>query len=157
MDNQPGVTIAKESRRIPWKRGLALLLAGIVISLWFAITPDGLLGKADAVGYAVCHRIDLRSFHIGDRPLPLCARCSGMYLGFALAAGYFWLRGRGRAGGYPSKAVTVVLAFFLLAIGLMLVVLVGTNLLFPPIPPEDQDLNRIFRPVRARMVDLSGH
>ena len=51
---------------------------------WLLNTPAGLLGKADAVGYAVCHRIDLRSFNLGERQMPLCARCTGMYLGAVL-------------------------------------------------------------------------
>ena len=65
------------------KAGLALAV-GLVLLGWLLNTPPGLLGKADAIGYAVCHRIDLRSFHLGERALPLCARCSGMYLGAML-------------------------------------------------------------------------
>lgn len=99
---------------IPWRRGLVLLFALLATGTWLAITPEGLLGKADAIGYAVCHRIDLRSFHLGVRALPLCARCSGMYLGFALAAGFLWLRGSGRAGGFPPRALSIVFGFFLL-------------------------------------------
>jgi uncharacterized membrane protein len=59
-------------------------VVGLVFIGWLINTPTGLLGKADAVGYAVCHRIDVRSFHLGERPLPLCARCSGMYLAAVL-------------------------------------------------------------------------
>jgi uncharacterized membrane protein len=58
-----------------------ILAAILVITGWLVETPPGLFGKADAVGYAVCHRIDERSLQIGDRQLPLCARCTGMYLG----------------------------------------------------------------------------
>ena len=59
--------------------------AAVLVFLGFLmVAPPGLLGKADALGYAVCHRIDARSFHIGTRQLPLCARCSGMYLGALL-------------------------------------------------------------------------
>ncbi len=59
------------------------------------------MGKADAIGYAVCHRIEHRSFFLDDRQLPLCARCTGMYLG-ALTTVLFQLP-RGKAGGIPSK------------------------------------------------------
>ena len=51
----------------------------LVFTVWFYITPPGLLGKADAIGYAICHRIGERSFQIGDRQLPLCARCTGEF------------------------------------------------------------------------------
>ena len=43
-------------------------IAGVLILAYFLyFTPPGLLGKADALGYAVCHRIDERSFHIDGR------------------------------------------------------------------------------------------
>ena len=60
---------------------LVIAAALLVFIGWFINTPAGLFGKADAIGYAVCHRIGERSFHIGSMQLPLCARCSGMYLG----------------------------------------------------------------------------
>src|SRR5450759_1456011 len=66
---------------------LVIAAAVLVFTGWFINTPPGLLGKADAIGYAVCHRISERSFHIGSIQLPLCARCSGMYLGAVTRAG----------------------------------------------------------------------
>ncbi|TLN16742.1 DUF2085 domain-containing protein [bacterium] len=95
--------------------GKLLLVAFIALLglLWLTFTPDGLLGKADAVGYAVCHRIDLRSFHLGERPLPLCARCSGMYLG-ALGGALYQLR-RGRRGGLPPMRLAIPLGLLVLA------------------------------------------
>lgn len=88
---------------------IAILLLG-----WLLNTPAGLLGKADALGYAVCHRIDLRSYHLGDRQLPLCVRCSGMYLGAMLGLAYQALTRR-RAGGFPTRSVWAVYAVFILA------------------------------------------
>lgn len=85
-----------------------VVLGVAVILIWLAGTPNGLLGKADALGYAVCHRIDLRSFHIGERALPLCARCSGMYLGVLLSLGYFALRRR-KAALFPPKHLLIPL------------------------------------------------
>jgi uncharacterized membrane protein len=87
---------------------VSLLLLG-----WLLNTPAGLLGKADAVGYAVCHRIDVRSFHLGERQLPLCARCTGMYLGAVLGLAYQQVLSR-RRGGTPGRAVIVVLAVLVL-------------------------------------------
>jgi uncharacterized membrane protein len=80
----------------------------IITALWLALTPEGLLGKMDAIGYAVCHRIDMRSFHLGKRTLPLCARCTGMYLG-ALTTFLYFGATAGRAGLYPSKGIIAVL------------------------------------------------
>jgi uncharacterized membrane protein len=89
---------------------LALLLAG-----WLLGTPPGLLGKADAVGYAVCHRIETRSFHIGDRTIPLCARCTGMYLGAVLGLVYQGFTAGRKRAGMPPKLVLAVLAVLGLA------------------------------------------
>lgn len=96
--------------RRAWAPRLALILLALaVLLIWLIYTPHGLLGKADAVGYAVCHRIDLRSFHLGDRPLPLCSRCTGMYLGSTLAFVYLLARGRGWAGQFPPRRLLAVL------------------------------------------------
>lgn len=88
-----------------WKL-LVILAFGLTLLAWLLNTPPGLLGKADAIGYAVCHRIDLRSFHLGDRQLPLCTRCSGMYLGAMLGLTYQFIVGRRRAG-MPSWKIIV--------------------------------------------------
>jgi uncharacterized membrane protein len=99
-------------------RGILALLKPILIVLmilvlvsWVEITPPGILGKADAVGYAVCHRIPARSFKIGDLPMPLCARCTGMHLG-ALAGLLYQLRFRKR-GGMPTRKIMAALGLFL--------------------------------------------
>lgn len=102
---------ARGERVLPLPPRLLLTLAILITAVWMLLTPGGLLGKADAVGYAVCHRIDLRSFHLGDRTLPLCSRCTGMYLGslFTLLAFMIF---RGKAGAYPSKSLQIVLIGF---------------------------------------------
>lgn len=94
-------------RQIPWQR-ISYFVAGALLIGWLLNTPEGLLGKADAVGYAVCHRIDLRSFHLGDRQFALCARCTGQYLGAVLGFGYQLALGRRRAGQPPWTALAVL-------------------------------------------------
>lgn len=101
------------------QKGLPYLVVFSVAALllvWMVAVPAGLLGKADAVGYAVCHRIDVRSFHLGERQLPLCARCTGMYLGAAVGLVYQYVRSR-RGGAFPPRRVWAVLALFLVAFG----------------------------------------
>jgi uncharacterized membrane protein len=39
-----------------------------------------------AVGSLVCHQLRERSFHLWGAHLPVCARCTGIYLGAALGA-----------------------------------------------------------------------
>lgn len=92
--------------RFPWN-GIVLLAVIVLLVGWLLNTPAGLLGKADAVGYAVCHRIDLRSFHLGERQLPLCARCSGMYLGAMLGLLYQAKLGSRKAGTPPRRVIAL--------------------------------------------------
>jgi uncharacterized membrane protein len=105
--------------RFPSK-GRALLLATLAALLiigWTA-APPGLLGKADAIGYAVCHRIDLRSFHLGDRQLPLCARCTGTFLGAIVGALLLAAFGRGRSSVWPSRGILIALGLTVIGWGL---------------------------------------
>ena len=98
---------------IRWLVPLAALAA---FAAWMYIAPPGLLGKADAVGYAVCHRIGERSFHIGDRQLPLCARCSGTF-GAAAISMLFLAVTSGKRSGLPDKKFYPFFLLFFLAFG----------------------------------------
>jgi uncharacterized membrane protein len=92
---------------------LVIFAAGLLFIGWLLNTPPGLLGKADAVGYAVCHRIESRSFAIADRPLPLCARCTGMYLGAVIGLLYQSFTSPRRTGT-PAKSTWIPLALLVL-------------------------------------------
>jgi uncharacterized membrane protein len=102
------------ARALPW---LVVLVGLVALLSWLLNTPPGLLGKADAIGYAICHRLDFRSFHLGDRQLPLCARCTGIYLGVLLGMLTLTALGRGRAGGLPAGRVLLVLVGFIALMG----------------------------------------
>jgi uncharacterized membrane protein len=95
------------------KWGLVLTV-GLLLVGWLLNTPPELLGKADAVGYAVCHRIDVRSFHLGQRAMPLCARCTGMYLGALLGLVYQALLAP-RRGRLPSLRAWILLGLLVAA------------------------------------------
>jgi uncharacterized membrane protein len=91
--------------------------AGLLLVGWLLYAPPGILGKADALGYAVCHRISERSFHIIERPMPLCARCSGMYLGALVGLIFQGMLSWRKASGPPWKLVPFF-AFLFLAFAL---------------------------------------
>jgi len=101
----------KLARLMKWIIPVASLIA-IVAFLY--ISPPGLLGKADAVGYAICHRIDARSFHIHDRQLPMCARDTGTFTSAALTLIFLALI-KPKYGGMPAKKIAFALAAFFLA------------------------------------------
>jgi uncharacterized membrane protein len=96
---------------------LVIVAALFVFIGWFISTPPGFFGKADAIGYSVCHRISERSFHIGSYQLPLCARCSGMYLGAVTGLVFQSIIGWKRLK-IPHWSIISVLVVFLIAFGI---------------------------------------
>ncbi|NOY97889.1 MAG: DUF2085 domain-containing protein [Chloroflexi bacterium] len=92
---------------------LVPLAAITVLAGWLYVAPPGILGKADSIGYAVCHRISERSFHIGERQLPLCARDTGTFTGAAVGLLFMALVSRKRSGMPPRKLI-IPLALFAL-------------------------------------------
>jgi uncharacterized membrane protein len=111
MDTIPTQTTFQKIARV-----MVPIAAVIAIAAWMYISPEGALGKLDAIGYAVCHRIDARSFHIGDRQLPLCARCTGEFYAAGLAL-LFQLFISGKRNKFPSRGILAVLFGFFVAFG----------------------------------------
>ncbi len=118
------------ARRAAWsgrfaRRGgvlLAVLVALLVMGFYTVTNPANLAGShlldsADWTGYAVCHRITARSFTINGRALPLCARCTGMYLGVMLTFVVMLLSGRLRRSEFPPLPVLLVLIGFIGVMG----------------------------------------
>jgi uncharacterized membrane protein len=73
--------------------GVIVLIAPLVAFLavaWVAlivagpILPPAPAGILYAFGSRICHQISARSFHLGASQLPVCARCLGIYAGFAI-------------------------------------------------------------------------
>jgi uncharacterized membrane protein len=99
---------------VPGDRLLAILAVAAILALLLA-PPHSVLDKADRAAFAVCHRIPDRSFTVAGHPLPLCARCSGTYLGALAGIAVLVLRGRGRASLLPAPRYLAVIGIFLAA------------------------------------------
>ena len=97
---------------------LPTLLAAAAVITFLTVTPAGLLNKTRMVGYAVCHQIESHSFVIGGRQLPLCARCTGTFVGAII--GFFGqavvLRRR-RTGAFPPSLVIASLVLSIVLLG----------------------------------------
>ena len=105
-------TIVQKDR--PWVIGLTVLLA-VLVATWLLVTPSGWWEKIRLLGYAVCHQIETRSLFYHDMQSPLCARCTGMYLGGLLAIGYqAW---QGRKGRFPPGWVMMILGLLFIWFG----------------------------------------
>ena len=125
-----------QPKKSAWRWAL-LALAAVLFITWLSLTPEGLLGKADAVGYAVCHRIPERSFKIGDRQMAMCARCTGLFLGAML--GLLFQLIQGRKGEMPPIPAAVL--FGLLALSWVLDGINSFTMLTPNLPSVYQTQN----------------
>src|SRR5438552_9835958 len=58
-------------------------------------------------GSIICHQLPGRTFHVGSAQMPVCARCTGIYAGAALAAAVLLvargLPGTGRQAGGRTR------------------------------------------------------
>ena len=98
--------------------GAILVMAFYTLSDPSHVTHDHALEGADWLGYAVCHRITERSFIINGRQFPLCARCTGMYLGAALSLIILWLAGRSHYATLPPLPILLILLGFIGIMGI---------------------------------------
>lgn len=105
---------ASPSRFKPTADRIIAVLALVVIASLLILGPHSLLATADRAAYAVCHRIGDHSFFIAGRQLPLCARCTGTYLGALAGLVVLGLRGKLRAGQFPARPYLLLLGFFML-------------------------------------------
>lgn len=90
-----------------------LLLVIIAVTItWLVFTPPGLNGKVRAIGYSVCHQMEDHTITIGEKYLPLCARCTGTFMGLVIPLSY--LLSKGKKSGVPSKTKIIILVLFAL-------------------------------------------
>ncbi len=114
METQTTNTTSNLQKMLRWFVPLAAIAA---FAAWMYVAPEGALGKLDAIGYAVCHRIDERSFQIGERQLPLCARCTGEFFSAAFTLIFMGFVSRKRSK-FPPRGILGVLFLFFLAFGI---------------------------------------
>jgi uncharacterized membrane protein len=67
-----------------------------------------------AVGYGICHQLPERSLQYGGRALPVCARDTGLFVGFTVCLAVLLLAHRRSAPRYPTWPKILVLAIFIL-------------------------------------------
>lgn len=89
------------------------MLSAIGIALnWLHLHPGDLYARSLAIGSSVCHQLPSHSFHSGDLQFPICARCSGLYLGCFIGILYYAFQGR--KSGLPARGY-LILSLFLTA------------------------------------------
>jgi uncharacterized membrane protein len=78
---------------------LSLLWAIVILVAPFGLGEGSLAAWLvyDVAG-GICHQRPERSFHLAGVPMPVCARCSGLYLSGAAGALFAWLAPSGTTG-----------------------------------------------------------
>ena len=120
----------------PWKTGLlALFYLGLLAALAF-LPGASLLDRLRWLDSGICAQLPSHSFYPGGERLPLCARNTGIYLGYIITLITFYATGRGRAQRLPSWPIIVVLV-----LGIVALVVDGFNSFF-----LDLGLNHLYQP-----------
>jgi uncharacterized membrane protein len=130
----------------PWWL-LAGLLAGYALALvGLAVLPGAtLIERLRALDGGICAQMPGHSFFPGGEQLPLCARNTGIYLGFATTFLYLAASRRLRVSRLPRLSVMIVLGLAVLLMGVD-----GFNSLF-----VDLGLPHLYQPMNWLRL-LSG-
>ena len=67
------------------------------------------------LGASVCHQIPERSLKMGGLILPICSRCSGIYIGFFICAIFMFLIFNKRESDLPPLYILIILIIFILS------------------------------------------
>jgi uncharacterized membrane protein len=97
----------------PYLAGLALLT--IIVGLVFAPAAETMLGSAGQLAAAsrlafrpFCHQDPARSIALAGAVLPVCARCTGIYLGAWLGWAIWWFAPHARRDRPVSNLVLIL-------------------------------------------------
>jgi len=120
-----------------WLNRLLVALALAVIFVMLLLPHGEVTERLDHLGRAVCGQLVEHSFFCGERQLPLCARCTGTYLGVLVTYVMLGIMGRGRANELPPLRILLVLFLFITLWGLdglnsYFTLLTGSPLLYEP-------------------------
>ncbi len=91
----------------------ALVILAAVMVFWPGAT---LLDRLRALDGGICAQLPTHSFYPGGQRLPLCARNTGIYLGYTISFFILFLTGRGRAAQFPRWPIALVLGLCILAL-----------------------------------------
>lgn len=87
---------------------LALLMVGGAVAV--ALAGDGAVSEAGRLLYRLtCHGLEHRSLHIEGSPMPICARCTGIWGGMVAGSLLFLAGGGRRPHISPALALIAVL------------------------------------------------
>ena len=66
------------------------------------------------IGSLVCHQISERTIYLDNLPLPVCARDTGIYMGFFIAFVFCIAKGRLKSDKPPDFSISIVLVLMMI-------------------------------------------
>ncbi|MHB1346235.1 MAG: DUF2085 domain-containing protein [Candidatus Humimicrobiaceae bacterium] len=69
----------------------------------------------DQIGFSVCHQLPQRTLLFGNLLMPVCSRCSGIYIGFLFTMVFLFILFRKRESELPPVYVIVIAIVFILS------------------------------------------
>ena len=70
---------------------------------------------ADLSGFSVCHQLPDSSMLLGNIYMPVCCRCSGIYIGFFLSIVILFLMHKKRQSDMPPLYIIIISCFFIVS------------------------------------------
>src|SRR6185437_6446435 len=102
-------------------RWLLITLGALYVVALLALVflpGDTLIARLRALDGGICAQLPTHSFYPGGERLPLCARNTGIYLGFSIGVMALFARGKGRTVQPPRGWVALVLLAFIALMGI---------------------------------------
>jgi uncharacterized membrane protein len=102
--------IVKNTIHSSWMEAALGVLYLVLLAILVFLPGSSLLDRLRWLDSGICAQMPTHSFYPGGERLPLCARNTGIYLGFFVTLLTLYLTGRGRAQRIPPWSITVLLA-----------------------------------------------
>ncbi|TMC23136.1 MAG: DUF2085 domain-containing protein [Chloroflexi bacterium] len=116
MEQNKLVTTSSRLISLPWLN-IALSVFYLGLSAVLVFLPGGsVLDRLRWLDSGICAQLLTHSFYPGSERLPLCARNTGIYLGFVISLITLHLMGRGRSQQLPPWPIIVTLAVGVVAL-----------------------------------------
>src|SRR5436853_6512526 len=103
------IDTTKTSSMSPWLAALLVLFYLALLTALVLLPGTSLLDRLRWLDSGICAQLPTHSFYPGGERLPLCARNTGIYLGFIVTLITLFATGRGRAQKLPPWPIIVVL------------------------------------------------
>src|SRR5207244_1913238 len=106
---QKTIATTKTSSTSPWMAATLVLFYLALLTILVFLPGSSLLDRLRWLDSGICAQLPTHSFYPGGQELPLCARNTGIYLGFIVTLLTLYATGRGRAQRLPPWPIIVVL------------------------------------------------